>query len=91
MTVGTGERLRTLETKVDVTMDNVQLLESNEKSELLFGCELRSDLKWHTQVEKKTGGTDQPKVHPPLHDQEPDYLCHVKQHTGLLFTFVWRP
>ena len=52
MTVGTRERLRTLDSKVDVTMDGVQLVESQEASELLLGCELQSDLKWHTQIEK---------------------------------------
>ena len=52
MTVGTRERLRTLDSKVDVTMDGVQLEESKEASELLLGCELQSDLKWHSQIEK---------------------------------------
>ena len=52
MTVGTRERLRTLDSKVDVTMDGVQLVESQEASELLLGCELQSDLNWHTQIEK---------------------------------------
>ena len=52
MTVGTRERLRTLDSKVDVTMDGVQLVESKEASELLLGCELQSDLKLHTQIEK---------------------------------------
>ena len=51
MTVGTGERLRNLETKVDVVMDGVQLVESKENCELLLGCDLQSNLKWHTQVE----------------------------------------
>ena len=52
MTVGTGERLRDLETTVDVIMDGVQLVESKEHCELLLGCELQSDLKWHTQVKE---------------------------------------
>ena len=52
MTVGTGERLRTLDTKVDVVMDGVQLVEDKAKCELLLGCELQCNLKWHTQVEK---------------------------------------
>ena len=51
MTVGTGERLRSLETTVDVVMDGVQLVESKENCELLLGCDLQSNLKWHTQVE----------------------------------------
>ena len=50
MTVGTGERLRSLETTVDVVMDGVQLVESKDNCELLLGCELQSNLKWHTQV-----------------------------------------
>ena len=52
MTVGTGERLRNLDNKVDVIMDGFQLVESKEKCELLLGCELQSDLKWHTQVKE---------------------------------------
>ena len=32
-------------------MDGVRLIESKENCELLLGCDLQSDLKWHTQVE----------------------------------------
>jgi hypothetical protein len=46
MTVGTGERLKNLETKVDVVMDGVLLGESKENCELLLGCDRQSNLKW---------------------------------------------
>ena len=52
LTVGTEERLRTLTSSVEVTMDGVQLQESKEKCEFMLGCELDSNLKWHTQIEK---------------------------------------
>ena len=52
LTVGTRERLRTLDYQVSVAMDGVQLAVSEEKSELLLGCELQPDLKWHSQIEK---------------------------------------
>ena len=52
LTVGTGERLSGLADKVQVTMDGVQLQESQEKSEFLLGCELQSNLKWSSQIEK---------------------------------------
>ena len=51
MTVGTLERLRMLTTKVEVTMDEVALEESNEKCEFMLGCYLQSNLKWHEQVD----------------------------------------
>ena len=50
LTVGTGERLRNLESGVNVTMDGVQLEESDGACELLLGCQLQSDLKWHSQI-----------------------------------------
>ena len=51
LTVGTGERLRMLHSKVEVEMDGVQLVESIEGSETMLGCELESNLKWHAQLE----------------------------------------
>ena len=52
MTVGTGERLADLTDKVQVTMDGLQLQESQEKSEFLLGCELQPNLKWSSQIEQ---------------------------------------
>ena len=46
MTVGTGERLAGLTDKDQVTMDGLQLQESQERSEFLLGCDLQSNLKW---------------------------------------------
>ena len=77
MTVGTRERLRTLDSKVDVTMDGVQLVESKEASELLLGCELQSDLKLHTQIEKlvdKLKKSQESQVCPPFQDKKSDQL-----------------
>ena len=55
LTVGTGERLRNLDHRVQVTMDGVQLEEGEEGCELLLGCDLQSDLKWHSQVKLLVG------------------------------------
>ena len=55
MTVGTGERLAGLAGTVKVSMDGVQLEESIEKSEFLLGCDIQSNLKWSTQVERVLG------------------------------------
>ena len=51
MTVGTGERLRNLGSRVRVTMDGVELEESEGACEMLLGCHLQPDLKWHSQIE----------------------------------------
>ena len=50
LTVGTGERLKNLKDKVMVTMDGVLLEENIEKTELLLGCHLESNLKWTAQI-----------------------------------------
>ena len=52
LTVGTEQRLRTLDNKVKVKMDGIQLEESKEKVELLLGCQLETSLKWHIQVDE---------------------------------------
>ena len=52
LTVGTSERLATLETELDVTMDGVKLVEDEAKSELLLGCQLETGLKWHLQIDE---------------------------------------
>ena len=52
MTVGTGARLRMQETKVNVKMDGITLVESKEKFEVLLGCYIEPDLKWHKQVDE---------------------------------------
>ena len=45
-------QVRKLESGLNVTMDGVQLEESGGACELLLGCQLQSDLKWHSQIEK---------------------------------------
>ena len=50
LTVGTGRRLRIQEEDLQVTMDNVQLQESNEKCEILLGVFIEPSLKWHRQI-----------------------------------------
>ena len=51
LTVGTQERLRLLPQLPRVVMDEVVIEEGLEKSELLLGCTIQSNLKWHCQVE----------------------------------------
>ena len=51
LTVGTGQRLRILPEQPRVFMDGVQLQESAERNELLLGCTIQSNLKWHHQIE----------------------------------------
>ena len=50
MTIGTSERLRILPNTVQVTMDNIILEEDVQKSELLLGCQIQSNLKWSKQI-----------------------------------------
>ena len=55
LTVGTGERLGGLVDKVKVSMDGVQLQECEDKCEFLLGCDIQSNLKWKSQIEKALG------------------------------------
>ena len=64
MVMGTAERLQKVE-ELNVVMDGVVLEESVEKSELLLGVIMQSDLKWSLQIEalvkklkKRLGGLD---------------------------------
>ena len=50
LTVGKLQRLRNLYQTVQVTMDNVILEEDPSKHELLLGCQVASNLKWHSQI-----------------------------------------
>ena len=50
LTVGTQERLNTLPHPVYVTMDGVQLQEEQGGGELLLGCQMQANMKWHSQV-----------------------------------------
>ena len=51
LTVGTQQRLSTLPNPPQVYMDGILIEEGKEKSELLLGCYIQSNLKWHVQVE----------------------------------------
>ena len=51
LTMGTQERLRLLPELPQVHMDGILIEESLEKCELLLGCTVQSNLKWHTQTE----------------------------------------
>ena len=51
MTVGTRERLRLQNSKVEVVMDGYSLTESEDKVETLLGCQIEPGLKWHKQVD----------------------------------------
>ena len=48
--LGTAERLRTLRATPQVSMDNIILEEEEQKSELLLGCQIESNLKWLKQI-----------------------------------------
>ena len=50
LTVGTAHRLSTLPEVFKVTMDIVDLEESKDKSELLLGCTIESNLKGNLQI-----------------------------------------
>ena len=50
LTVGTEQKLRSLTTPVQVTMDGHLLEEDAAKSEFLLGCYIESGLKWNKQV-----------------------------------------
>ena len=52
LTVGTNRRLQLQEHKVVVVMDGCVLEESEEKVEILLGCQIEPHLKWHKQVEE---------------------------------------
>ena len=49
LTVGTAERLRTLQDTVDVQMEGITLTEGPEKCELLLGIQVQANLKWQAQ------------------------------------------
>ena len=50
LTVGTSARLRIQETSLKVSMDDVELTENDDQSEMLLGVHVQSDLKWHKHV-----------------------------------------
>ena len=50
MMIGTAERLRITPDPIQVTMDNILLKEDLEKSELLLGCQIQANMKWHMQI-----------------------------------------
>ena len=52
LTVGTGERLKTLDKLVEAKMDGVVLKETDEKCELLLGIQIQSNLKWHKTLQE---------------------------------------
>ena len=53
MTVGTSKRLQTQDTKVAVVIDGCVLEESMDEVEVLRGCQIEPDLKWHKELLKK--------------------------------------
>ena len=57
LTIGTAERLRILASKIQVTLDNVQLEENPQQAELLLGCHFQANLKWNTLIENSGRGS----------------------------------
>ena len=55
MTLGTAEKLRNLPETVQVTMDNILLVEDSQKPEVLLGCHIQANLKWQAQIENLLG------------------------------------
>ena len=51
MAIGTSRRLQQQEGEIKVTMDGLDLIESETKAEVLLGCSVQSNLKWNSQVE----------------------------------------
>ena len=52
MTFGTNRRLQLQVESVDVVMDGFVLEESENKVEILLGCQIEPTLKWHKQIEE---------------------------------------
>ena len=52
MVLGTQQRLARTQESLDVKMDGLELKEDQEKCELLLGCKIQSNIKWHMQVAK---------------------------------------
>ena len=50
LTMGTQQRLSNLAHKVIVNMDGVQLQDDQAGAELLLGCKVQANLKWHKHV-----------------------------------------
>ena len=50
LTVGTSTRLRLQETTLKVSMDGVDLMETEEQTEKLLGVWIQSNLKWHKHL-----------------------------------------
>jgi len=50
LTLGTSQRLQRLHSVLKVEMNGITLEESSSKSELLLGCCISSNLKWHCQI-----------------------------------------
>ena len=55
LTMGTSQRIQSLETKLEVVMDGVTLEESIDKHELLLGVTMQCDLKWSQQIANLVG------------------------------------
>ena len=55
LTVGTSSRLRVQDSSVKVNMDGITLTENPDRNELLLGCYIESNLKWHKQIDYLMG------------------------------------
>ena len=55
LTMGTSERLQTLENQLEVVMDGVILEESIDKYAVLLGVKIQCNLKWGEQIKTLTG------------------------------------
>ena len=47
LTLGTQQRLHTLPHQAEVNMERAHLEEDKDKCELLLGCSIQANLKWH--------------------------------------------
>ena len=51
LTMGTQQRINTLPTLTQVTIDGVPLQENEAKCEILLGCQVQANLKWQSHIQ----------------------------------------
>ena len=52
LTIGTAQKLKTLQRPMRLVMDGVELTEDPLQQECLLGCYVSRNLKWHKQIEQ---------------------------------------
>ena len=70
LTLGTDRRLQMPGNQMTVVMDGITLVEDPNTSEVLLGCQIQSDLKWHVQVKELKF------KHCSFHKGTLSFICH---------------